>query len=62
MNQAERFRALHEQFLVLANAWDAGSARVAAKPSEVGAFTRIQSGLRWRSGRGCGERSFMSAR
>jgi hypothetical protein len=37
------------------------SARVAAKPSLVGAFTRIQSGLRWREGAGSGVMSFMKS-
>ena len=38
------------------------SARVAAKPAEVGALTRIQSGLRWRSGRATGVGSFIARR
>ena len=38
------------------------SSRVAAKPALVGAFTRIQSGLRWRSGRATGVISFIRAR
>jgi hypothetical protein len=38
------------------------NARVSANPAEVGALTRIQSGLRWRGSRATGEISFMGRR
>mgnify|MGYP001546515327 CR=1 FL=1 len=49
MNQAERFRALHEQFLVLANAWDAGSARL-IESCGAAAIATTSSGLGWSNG------------
>ena len=46
----------------VARFFDRISALVWANPAEVGALTRIQSGLRWRSGLGSGDISFMAAR
>jgi 2-methylisocitrate lyase-like PEP mutase family enzyme len=49
MNQADTFRALHEQFLMLPNAWDPGSARL-IESCGASAIATTSSGLGWSNG------------
>jgi 2-methylisocitrate lyase-like PEP mutase family enzyme len=48
-SQAEKFRALHAQFLVLPNAWDPGSARMIESCGAT-AIATTSSGLGWSCG------------
>ncbi|HEY5208413.1 MAG TPA: isocitrate lyase/phosphoenolpyruvate mutase family protein [Stellaceae bacterium] len=48
-NLAEKFRALHEQFLILPNAWDPGSARLIESCGAT-AIATTSSGLGWSNG------------
>jgi 2-methylisocitrate lyase-like PEP mutase family enzyme len=49
MNRAEKFRALHERFLILPNAWDPGSARL-IESCGAAAIATTSSGLGWSNG------------
>jgi 2-methylisocitrate lyase-like PEP mutase family enzyme len=47
--QAEKFHALHRDFLILPNAWDAGSARI-IESCGAAAIATTSSGLGWSNG------------
>jgi 2-methylisocitrate lyase-like PEP mutase family enzyme len=49
MDQAEKFHALHAQFLILPNAWDPGSARM-IESCGAAAIATTSSGLGWSNG------------